>query len=826
MARLISIATGNFTAAGTWAVSDATALLDSEGANTALTTSYVTSSTFTPGAITIDGIAVKIALRDAGSPSNTISVALDLATVTVVGTEVTINVADIDVVTAQSEGGWYLFKFAAPVLLVAATAYGVKAKVSATTTAVNLFSSATTNWARQLRTTTTAAPGAADVMDVIGEHTGAGTGNSFVVTMDSEATTDFGAGTDGVVAMTIGKRGTMTYGVVAAKAYYLKLSGDLILYSGGTLNMGTSGARMPSDSSGVLEFDPVADGGMRLHCRNGSTWNAYGNNVTTTQTTLSADEAAAQTVLSITSTAGWEAGKDIGIASTTRTPGDTEVRVIDTVDSATQVTVTAGLTNAHGGGGTALVIAEVVYLWRNVIVRSATSTLMTAVYVRPTANVHAEYVLFRYLGDNVAGERGIEIETTTGTVSFTFCVLRDCEDQALFISTATGSVVFADCTFYNCNSTGVAAAVNVAITSGAHDLSDTWVIGGGAATTITAMAIADSASDYSRCRVAGHATSASVGAIVLNDVTSMYTLTSDIVIHSCGGFGIQTSGLTVSAQLYNTVIYRNAAPGIFFGGGNNIDARNVTLFGNAARNILAATTGLSGLITFSSCTSRSDATFSTTFAMSIQINCAPIYFLNCSFSQGTAHTTEFDILAGVHVRIVAVNCLGVFGSVNNQTTMAYASVVSVHKVNQVADVHKSFQRYGTIDSEATTRHTASGIAWKMDPNNASNKMRLPGPTELDTFKSAVPASLVTLNGWVRKNAAYNGNAPRLVVVGGILGGVGSWGTDVTDSLTVAADTWEELSVTFTPTEAGVVEYYFDCDGTAGDAFVDDVTVSF
>jgi len=63
MASLLSIANGNFTTGTTWGLVDSTSVLDSEAANTVLTTSYVGATTFAPGAITIDAIAVKVAVR-------------------------------------------------------------------------------------------------------------------------------------------------------------------------------------------------------------------------------------------------------------------------------------------------------------------------------------------------------------------------------------------------------------------------------------------------------------------------------------------------------------------------------------------------------------------------------------------------------------------------------------------------------------------------------------------------------------------------------------------------------------------------------------------
>lgn len=175
-------------------------------------------------------------------------------------------------------------------------------------------------------------------------------------------------------------------------------------------------------------------------------------------------------------------------------------------------------------------------------------------------------------------------------------------------------------------------------------------------------------------------------------------------------------------------------------------------------------------------------------------------------------------------RAYAINTLFASTELQNQIAgIPYAGALYSQKHDQSATTFKNLFRFGTVASDTATRHTASGYSWKMTPNNATNKLRLPGPTEFDTFKAAVNASaLVTIKAFVYKDASYNGNAPRLVLVGGIIGGIAS---DVTDALTVAAGNWEELEVTGTPNEAGVVEYYVDCDGTAGNIFVDDITVT-
>ena len=114
MAQLLSIATGNASAAGTWGL-----------------------VTFTPGAITVAGIAVKLAVRT--GTTGTITVDLDQGGSLVAGTDVTINVSDLPVAaTADLNGGWHYFQFASPVTLLAATAYAVKCKTSSSSQ-VSLF---------------------------------------------------------------------------------------------------------------------------------------------------------------------------------------------------------------------------------------------------------------------------------------------------------------------------------------------------------------------------------------------------------------------------------------------------------------------------------------------------------------------------------------------------------------------------------------------------------------------------------------------------------------------------------------------------------------
>jgi hypothetical protein len=93
MANLISTTNGNFTSASTWKLVDSTSLNLTLTSGTALTTSYVQSNAFTPGAVTIDGIAIYISSRSS-SPTGTFTIGLHAGGVLVSGTEVVVNVSD------------------------------------------------------------------------------------------------------------------------------------------------------------------------------------------------------------------------------------------------------------------------------------------------------------------------------------------------------------------------------------------------------------------------------------------------------------------------------------------------------------------------------------------------------------------------------------------------------------------------------------------------------------------------------------------------------------------------------------------------------------
>jgi hypothetical protein len=165
------------------------------------------------------------------------------------------------------------------------------------------------------------------------------------------------------------------------------------------------------------------------------------------------------------------------------------------------------------------------------------------------------------------------------------------------------------------------------------------------------------------------------------------------------------------------------------------------------------------------------------------------------------------------------NCL-----INDATEVSNAfgsnSYLFSHNHDQIIGNHKIFVENGLISSATDQRKTASGISWKLQPLSAAREPRK--PLTLSLAKVACAAnSLVTIKAWMRRD--NTGLTMRLVCKGSQIAGVTS---DVVSAMTAAANTWEELTITFTPTEVGVVEITAESwGGTTYSGWVDDMTIS-
>lgn len=831
MAVRAAIATGNFLTAGTWGLIDATSYSNSESTTTALTTSYQASSGTTTGVETLDGVGLKLSVRTGTTGS--MSVHLAIAGVEVPGTLVTINTADLPVAaTADLNGGWIFFQFSAPVTLVGATSYTIEAKTSSASQ-VSLFSTATTNWSRYFRTTTTGAPAAGDDLIITGIHTTTGAPAAVTVTMDALASsiTDYGAASTSLVtpSLSIGNSGKLAFGITATTNYYLRQSGNVIVYSGGELDMGKSGSEMPRDSSGILNFDSGANVDFGLTVRNLGTYRSYGLSRTSAKNIVSCklntDEAIASTSLGVDTDTGWLDNDVIAVASTTRTAGDCEAGAMNGNAAASTLTVD-GFAGAGGGlavahSGTSPTQAEVILLTRNVQVFGASATLQGYIDIKATATIDVQWTEYKWLGSATANKRGIDVAITTGSCSITNSSIHDCTVASSigFNASAASGNGF---TFSN-NVTFNIANNHFAVT---NTTNTTWTVDSNVFIRNTDVAnvvlLNDVGGIFTNNTIVGAA-----GATALNVAESGASIGtfSGNTQHSSGSIGVSFQNI-INSTISTLTIWRNTGIGLQLASVTGCTFSTLTLFGNTTSNIQYSVAG--GGNVFINVTSNGDTTFSTTNGIAGNNTTQTLQFMvyNSNFSTAsgikTAHTQDINIAAGYNYQVILNNTiLAAATEISGQTGLSNGSFISSQKHDQTAGLHKTWKKYGIIAIDTGTVHTGSQ-SMSLTPNNASNKLESSAPFG---FQIAVAnGATLTPAVFINKSAAYNGNQPRLILKRN--DSIGVTADAVIATYASGTGSWNQISgATAAATDDGVMEFVIDCDGTAGVVYVDSFTVT-
>lgn len=837
---------GNWSAAGSWALIDQSSTtgvgyLESESGTTTVTTAYsgCLSAVFawSSGAPTIDGIGIRLANRT--GVTGTLSIHLEVATVEVAGTLVTINVADLPAaVTADLNGGWIFFKFASPVALANATSYSVAIKTSSSTQVVVHTNGTAGNVSRYLRTTTTGAMVAGDDFIIVGEYTGAGTSNTITINPDETGTTDYGAASTSLVtpAGAIGSKGSMRFATSAATAYKLKISGNLIGYIGGDMGVGTVGAEIPRDSSATVTFDCASNIDFGFTARNGFNAVAQGLSRTSgkhvTVCKLNGNAAANATTLNVDTDTGWLDNDEIAVASTSRTAAECEAGTLNGAAGASSLTVD-GFAGTGGGvqyahSGTSPTQGEVILLSRNVTFQGTSASVQAYIDIKAGATVNFSWVRFKWMGSATANKRGIDIATTTGTATFSYCSLTNFEvtsSRGFNITTASGSgVSISNCVTWRINDAHIILTL---ASTGATTISTVVLMRSLNASGSSVFQSNDAGGTFTDITCIGAAN----GSIQLSEFGGSIGTISGLVSHSGAFNGLSFTGIT--GTISTVAIWRMNATGLLVNiSTTELTISSLTAFGNGTQNISWANPG--GRLVLIDPVLSGDSTFATTNGISVASGCsvAELVIINGDFGTAsgikTAHTNDINVsaCAGAFVRMFLSNTkLASAVEILTQGAMSPSSFIGAQKHDQTNGNHKTWKKGGTIDLETTITHTG-GQSLRMLPISASVKLESSGAE--GGFKVAVASGeTITPSVYVRESAAYNGNRCRLIVKRNDAIGVTS--DTVLATRSGASDAlWEELTgTTIAATDDGVMEFVVDCDGTAatGYTYADSFTVA-
>jgi hypothetical protein len=343
------------------------------------------------------------------------------------------------------------------------------------------------------------------------------------------------------------------------------------------------------------------------------------------------------------------------------------------------------------------------------------------------------------------------------------------------------------------------------------------------------MALGDLGSTYTNIVVAGN----SVVGVNLNEASAQIGTWSGWNIHSNADKGFQLNAIGIFGVLGTAKCWRNLGGGVSVGSspGPIVTFDTWTFFGNNSSNFSMGSSAT--ILELRSCSLNSDATFATTTNFSAGAD-GFIYLENCTLSNTVAATTDINAL-GTTNGYARLTMWG--GSLAAATTVVatpscYTGAVYLHNVSVSGTAHcyRAYTWAGTITNDTTHLDTGQALAWKIAPTANASAARpcvFPGPTKyetlrLDTFANPSPTISLSVNVYL---SASGGTGATLVVKGGPVAGVGSWGTDST-AATTTTGSFQALTVSgLNPSEKGELEWYLSLDSSTTVAWVGDVTVT-
>jgi hypothetical protein len=191
-------------------------------------------------------------------------------------------------------------------------------------------------------------------------------------------------------------------------------------------------------------------------------------------------------------------------------------------------------------------------------------------------------------------------------------------------------------------------------------------------------------------------------------------------------------------------------------------------------------------------------------------------FNNCITSGNTlpAGNAMYSFGGSIYLNNCTINESNEFGFYGGSDGRIYSQ-----NHDNTSGNHYLFVDFAIIRPQTSVRYSNSGFAWSLSPTNDLRKESYPLGFPIGQIAVSANA-LVTVRAWMRRTNF--GLTFRLRVKGGQIAGVTN---DVISYMTATADTWEQVSLSFTPTEAGVVEILAECwGGTTFTGYVDDLTI--
>jgi hypothetical protein len=163
-------------------------------------------------------------------------------------------------------------------------------------------------------------------------------------------------------------------------------------------------------------------------------------------------------------------------------------------------------------------------------------------------------------------------------------------------------------------------------------------------------------------------------------------------------------------------------------------------------------------------------------------------------------------------------------TINEATEVGSSAIAGFVYANRLDDTDNNswvFQTgVGTVNQQTAVVDSPATTSWRMRPTSTTASANSPLLLKLGTVVCAA-SSAVTVT--ARMQRSNTGLTMRLICPGGQITGVS---TSVSSDMTAAANTWETVTITFTPTKAGAVDIYAHAfGGTTFSGYVCNLTAT-
>jgi hypothetical protein len=273
----------------------------------------------------------------------------------------------------------------------------------------------------------------------------------------------------------------------------------------------------------------------------------------------------------------------------------------------------------------------------------------------------------------------------------------------------------------------------------------------------------------------------------------------DVYIDNTGGSGVNYSGQCWNNRFGNVTIRNCASTGFAHGLASQQNhktlVKSLTSTGNGTYGISFTGGGLF--------VGGGSTTGNATAGANVSTNSEQQYMVNVLRNFTINESTKFAGLTSVAYQVpVEVRCEDYGGVANDK---------------------RIFMPGATITLQTTTRHGSDNYGWQYNSNDNMYSPAFP----LEQPVAVVPVNagkLVTVSRWYQRDSTNV--TLRMVVRAGQLDGADSAGADLTATISAAINTWEQLTLTFTPTEAGVIEVVEQVwGGTNNNGYSSDTSIS-